>query len=173
MNQFILILNGPMVGGKTSAVEAIMNQYKKVFRLSANKIKFLISDYTPDRDRALVHASLLLIAEKMLEGGMSLLLEGGSVMQGNLNTKLKELGEKHGVKVTTINIEAPLETLKKRFEERVMNSITRGTKISVTDEAGFMERYEAYLKIKDQAEATFDSNTQNPGDIAKAIMALV
>lgn len=173
MNQFILIINGPMVGGKTSAVESIMNQYKKVFRLSANKIKFLISDYTPERDRSLVHASLLLIAENMLAGGMSLLLEGGSVMQGDLNTKLKELGAKHSIKVTTVNIEAPLETLKKRFEERVMNSITRGSKISVTDEAGFMERYNAYLLIRDQAEQTFDSNAQGPGEIAKAIMALV
>ncbi len=173
MNQFILIINGPMVGGKTSAVEVIMNQYKKIFRVSPNKIKFLISDYTPDRDRLLVHTSTLLVAEKMLEGGMSLLIEGGSVMQGSLNDEIKKLGEKRGIKVTTVNIEAPLEALKKRFDERVMNSITRGTKISVTDEEDFMKRYDAYLKIRDQAEKTFDSNTQNPGDIAKQIMTLV
>lgn len=173
MNQFILIINGPIVGGKTSAVEAIMNQYKKVFRVSPNKIKFLISDYTPDRDRHLVHTATLLVAEKMLEGGMSLLIEGGSVMQGSFNEEIGKLGTKYGVKITIVNIEAPLSTLKKRFEERVMNSITRGTKISVTDDADFMKRYDAYLKIRDQAEKTFDSNTQNPGDIAKSIMALI
>jgi len=173
MNQFILIINGPMVGGKTSAVESIMNQYKKVFRLSANKIKFLISDYTPDRDRPLVHECVILIADKMLESGMSLLMEGGSVMQGNLNENLKKLGKKYGIKVTTVNLEAPLPILKKRFEERVLNSITRGSKISVTDEADFMKRYDAYLAIRDQAEQTFDSNTQGPGEIAKQIMALV
>lgn len=173
MNQFILIINGPMVGGKTSALEAILSQQKKVFRVSPNKIKFLISDYTPDRDRELVHECTYLVAEKMLEGGMSLVVEGGSVMQGSLNDRLNQLGEKHNIKVTTVNIEAPLELLKKRFEERVMNSITKGTKISVIDEAGFMQRYDAYLKIKEQAEKTFDSSTQNPGDIAKAIMTLV
>jgi len=173
MNQFILIINGPNVGGKTSAVEVIMNQYKKVFRLSANKIKFLISDYTPDRDRTLVHESVMLIAEKMLQNGMSLLVEGGSVMQGNLNKNLEELAAKHGLKVTVVNIEAPLPVLLKRFEERIMNSITRGSKISVTDEAGFMERYNAYLKIKDRGQQTFDSSLQGPGEIAKAIMALV
>ena len=173
MNQFILIINGPNVGGKTSAVESIMNQYKKVFRLSANKIKFLISDYTPERDRTLVHESVLLIADKMLAGGMSLLVEGGSVMQGRLNENLEELAKKHDIKVTIINIEAPLPVLLKRFEERVMNSITRGSKISVTDEAGFMQRYNAYLEIKNQGLQTFDSSTQGPGEIAKAIMALV
>ena len=173
MNQFILIINGPIVGGKTSAVESIMNQYKKVFRLSANKIKFLISDYTPDRDRNLVHESVLLLADNMLKNGMSLLMEGGSVMQGNLNEGLKELADKHNIKVTIVNIEAPLEQLKKRFEERVLNSITLGKKISVIDDAGFMERYNAYLEIKDQAIKTFDSGAQGPGEIAKQIMALV
>ena len=94
-------------------------------------------------------------------------------MQGNLNDHLKTLAQKYGLKVTIVNLEAPLPALKKRFEERVMNSITRGTKISVTDEAGFMERYNAYLAIKDQAEKTFDSSLHGPGEIAKEIMALV
>jgi hypothetical protein len=173
MNQFILIINGPNVGGKTSAVESIMNQYKKVFRLSANKIKFLISDYTPDRDRMLVHEAVILVGEKMLEGGMSLLVEGGSLMQGKMNERLEELGKKHGVKVTVVNVEAPLPVLLKRFDERVMNSITRGSKISVTDEAGFMQRYNAYMERKDQGIKTFDSSLQGPGEIAKEIMALV
>ncbi len=173
MNQFILIINGPMVGGKTSAIEAIMNQYKKIFRVSPNKIKFLISDYTPDRDRSLVHETTLLVAENMLKGGMSLIVEGGSIMQGSLNDGIKKLGEVHGIKITVINIEAPLAALKKRFDERVMNSITRGTKISVVDEEEFMKRYDAYLKIRDQAKKTFDSNSQNPGDIVKEIMSII
>ncbi len=173
MNQFILILNGPIMGGKTYAAEALMSQQKKVFRLSANKIKFLISDYSPERDRKVVHESLLLIAEKMLEHGMSLLLEGGSVIQGTLNDSLVALGEKHSIKTTFVNIEAPLPVLLKRFEERIFKSTMRGTKISVTTEAEFMERYNAYLAIKDHAEKTFDSNTQSPGEIAKQILALV
>jgi len=173
MNQFILIINGPIVGGKTSAIDVILKQYKKVFRVSPNKIKFLISDYTPDRDRALVHECMILLAEKMLEHDMSLIIEGGSVMQGDLNDSITELGKKHGIKITTVNIEAPLDILKRRFEERVQSSITRGTKISVTEEAGFLKRYESYLKIKNQAESTFDSSTKSPGEIAKEIMKLV
>jgi len=61
MNQFILIVNGPVCSGKTSTVTAIMGKYKKVFSLQQNKIKWLISDYTPDRDRKAVQESLLLV----------------------------------------------------------------------------------------------------------------
>lgn len=173
MNQFILIINGPIMGGKTYTTESIMGQYKKIFRLSPNKIKFLISDYTPDRDRKAVHESILLIADKMLENGMSLLLEGGSVMQGSLNDELKKLADKYGLKVTFVNIEAPLPVLLKRFDQRLLNAVTRGSKLSVTDEKGFMDRYNAYLEIRDQAVKTFDSSTKGPGEIAKEIMALV
>ena len=161
------------MGGKTYTAEALMSQQKKIFRLSANKIKFLISDYSPERDRKVVHESLLLIAEKMLTHGMSLLLEGGSVMQGNLNDSLVALGAKHGIRTIFVNIEAPLPVLLKRFDDRLLKAATRGTKISVTTEEEFMERYNAYLAIKDQAEKTFDSNTQSPGEIAKQILQLM
>lgn len=173
MKQFILVVNGPICSGKTKALDVIMNNYKKVFRLSPNKIKFLISDYTPDRDRQAVHDATMIIAERMFKEGMSLILEGGSVAQGNLNKRLEELAEKNGINVTIVNVEAPIEVLKKRFEERTYTAIIRGSKISVTDDEGFMKRYDAYLAIKPQASATFDSNKQNPADIAKSIMTLV
>lgn len=173
MNQFILIINGPIVGGKTSAIEVIMKQYKKIFRLSINKIKFLISDYTPERDRDLVHEATLAIGEKMLEHGMSILVEGGSIMQGNFNNRLKEIGEKHGVPTTVVNIEAPLPQLLERFNNRVMEAPIRGSKISISTEQEFMQRYNAYLEIRDQAVKTFDSSAKGPGEIAKEIMALV
>ncbi len=173
MKQFILIVNGPICSGKTKALDVIMSSYKKVYRLSPNKIKFLISDYTPDRDRQAVHDSTMLVAERMFAEGMSLILEGGSVAQGNLNKRLEELAERHGVTVTVVNVEAPIEILKKRFEERIDTAVLRGAKVSVTDDEGFMQRYNAYLAIKPEALATFDSNKQNPADIAKAMMDLV
>ncbi len=173
MSQFILIVNGPIAGGKTFAIDAIMRENKKVFRVSANKIKFLISDYTPDRDRALVQESVVILAGKMLGAGMSLVVEGGSVTQGNLNKEIIKLGEKLGVKVTTVNVEAPLEVLKSRFVERVENSKVRGSKLSVKNDEDFMKRYNAYLNIRSEAEKTFDSSLQNQDEIAKGIMAIV
>ncbi len=173
MNQFILIINGPICSGKTTVIDSIMSNYKKVFRLSANKIKFLISDYNPARDRTAVHECLVIIAEKMLESGMSLVLEGGSMAQGDLNESLERVAQKHVMKITTVNIEAPLEVLEKRFNERVKTSLARGKKISVTDRDGFMERYNVYLAIKSKSEKTFDSSVLNGEEIAKQIMELV
>lgn len=173
MKQFILIVNGPICSGKTKALDVIMSSYKKIYRLSPNKIKFLISDYTPDRDRNAVHDATMLTAERMFQEGMSLILEGGSVAQGNLNQRLKELGDKNQVTTTVVNVEAPIEILKKRFEERIDTAVLRGAKVSVTDDAGFMQRYNAYLEIKPEATKTFDSSKQGPGDIAKGIMELV
>lgn len=173
MNQFILIINGPIVSGKTWAVNVIMEQYKKIFRLSANKIKFLISDYTPDRDRKLVQDCLMSIADKLLLNGMSLITEGGSVRQGDLNQQLEDLGKKHNIKVVYINIEAPLDVLKARFADRLKNSKERGSKLSVTDEQGFIQRYDAYMALKDKNWPTFDSSIMSPQEIAQEIMKLV
>jgi predicted kinase len=173
MNQFILILNGPICSGKTKVADSIMSNYKKVFSLSANKIKFLISDYTPNRDRTVVHECLMLIAEKMLQNGMSLLLEGGSVTQGKLNENLSELARKYGLGVVTVNIEAPINVLKKRFEERLAIAAERGSKLSVTNDVGYMERYNAYQSVKKEGHKVFDSSIQSPEKIAKEIMALV
>ena len=173
MKQFILIVNGPICSGKTKAIDVIMSGYKRIFRLSPNKIKFLISDYTPDIDRQAVHDATMIIAEQMCSVGMSLILEGGSVAQGNLNKRLEDLAEKNGIAFTVVNVEAPLEILKKRFAERVDTAVIRGSRVSVTDDEGYMKRYEAYLAIKPQASATFDSSKQGPGDIAKAMMELV
>jgi predicted kinase len=173
MKQSILIVNGPICGGKTKAVDVIMNNYKRVFRLSPNKIKFLISDYTPDRDRASVHECTMIIAERMFANGMSLILEGGSVAQGNLNEQLAELATKNGIALTIVNVEAPIEILKKRFEDRIDTALMRGSKISVTDDEGFMQRYNAYLAIRPTAQHTFDSSRMSPVEIGKAIMDLV
>ncbi len=172
MSQFIQIINGPVCSGKTSAIDAIMGNYKKVFRLSQNKIKWLISDYTPDRDRKAVQESLILVADKMLENGMSLILEGGSVTQGEMNTALEKVGEKYGIKTTYINIEAPLDVMKQRFAERVKVSAERGTKLSFTDDEGYMQRYNAYLAIKGD-NPVLDSGTLSPEEVAKEIMKLV
>jgi predicted kinase len=172
MNQFILIVNGPVCSGKTSTVTAIMGKYKKVFNLQQNKIKWLISDYTPDRDRKAVQESLLLVGERMLENGMSLILEGGSVTQGEMNKALETIGEKHGIKTTYVNIEAPLDVLKERFQERLKVSQERGTKLSFTDDEGYMKRYNAYTAIKGDAP-TFDTSILLPDEVSEKIMALV
>ena len=172
MNQFILIVNGPVCSGKTSTIDAIMGKYKKVFRLSQNKIKWLISDYTPDRDRKAVQDCMLLIADRMLQDGMSLILEGGSVTQGAVNAALEKIGGKYGIKAVYVNIEAPLEILKERFAQRMKDSAERGTKVSFTDDEGYMQRYNAYMAIKGDAPV-LDSSILSPEQVGEKIVDMV
>ena len=108
----------------------------------------------------------------MLENGMSLILEGGSVTQGEMNKALETIGEKHGIKTTYVNIEAPLDVLKERFQERLKVSQERGTKLSFTDDEGYMKRYNAYTAIKGDAP-TFDTSILLPDEVSEKIMALV
>ena len=44
-NQFILILNGPSCGGKSSIADILMSKYEGLFNSKGDKIKWLISQY--------------------------------------------------------------------------------------------------------------------------------
>lgn len=172
-NKFVLIINGPIDSGSRRVVEILMEKLKRVFLASANKIKFLISDYTPDKDRKIVHESVLFLAEKMLENDISLIVEGGSVEQESLNGKIKELAENKNVKIITVNIEAPVEILRERFLKRLEKSAITGGKASVFDEEGFMKRVNAYFDLKNSEDTTFDSSSEAAESIARKILALV
>ena len=167
--KFILILNGPVAAGKTTVSKAILKKIPRVFELSQNAIKWLISDYNPDTDREAVQDSLLLVAERMIKEGMNLLLEGGSVTQAAMNERLEEIGLKHDMKIIYLNIEAPLEVLKERFAERVKTAEEQKKKLSFTDEEGYMERYNAYLDLKGEAPV-IDSSILSPEQAVDAIM---
>lgn len=172
-NQFVLIINGPIDSGSRRVVEILMEKLKRVFLASSNKIKFLISDYSPERDRKLIHESLIFLSEKMLDNNISLIVEGGSVEQEGLNKKIKSLAESKNLKIITVNIEAPVEVLKERFQKRLEKSALTGGKASVFDEEGFMKRVNAYLSIKNVNDVTFDSSKEAPESIAKNILALL
>lgn len=172
-NKFVLIINGPIDSGSRRVVEILMEKLKRVFLASANKIKFLISDYTPDKDRKIIHESILFLAEKMLQNDISLIVEGGSIEQENLNQKIKDLALKENIKIVTVNIESPVEVLRERFLKRLEKSVTSGQKASVFDEEGFMKRVNAYFGLKNPENTTFDSSVEAPESIAKKILALI
>jgi adenylylsulfate kinase-like enzyme len=133
----------------------------------------LISDYTPDKDRKMIHEAISFLAEKMLENEISLIVEGGSVEQESLNKKIKSLAEDKGAKIITVNIEAPVEVLRERFLKRLEKSAITGQKASVFDEEGFMKRVNAYFELKNSEDMTFDSSKEAPEFIAKSIMSIL
>lgn len=169
-NKFILIINGPIDSGSRNVIKILMEKLKRVFLVSANKIKFLISDYNPDRDRKIIHESILFLAEKMLKNNISIIVEGGSIEQESLNEKIKDLAKIEDIKIISINIESPVEVLRKRFLQRL--ALT-DSKASVFDEDGFMKRVNAYFDLKNSEDTTFDSSVEAPELIASKILDLI
>ena len=157
MKKFILIINCPMDSGSSTLIRLLMRKIENTFKVSTNTIKFSISDYQPDRDRPTVHKATIAMAKQMLQDGYSLIVEGGSLSQEEFNKNLVvDLDPE--IVIQTINLEAPREILYDRFKQRVNKSQVDNKKISIFDDAGFEERYEAYLKIRNQGERTYDSN---------------
>lgn len=171
--QFVLIVNGTRDSGSSEVISILIEKLKKVFLVSSNKIKFLISDYVPDRDRKFVQETAVLFSEKALDDGYSIILEGGSVEQKNLNKKITDLANHRNIKIIKINIEAPIEIMKQRFFERIEKSKATGKKISVTNEEELMQRVNAYFDLKDEKDPTFDSNKESVEEIAKNILSLI
>ncbi|MEN9338357.1 MAG: hypothetical protein RI945_82 [Candidatus Parcubacteria bacterium] len=109
----------------------------------------------------------------MLENGISLIVEGGSVEQEELNKNIKNLAEEKNIPVVTVNIEAPVEILRERFLKRLEKSAITGQKASVFNEEGFMKRVNAYFTLKNREDMTFDSSEEAPEFIAKKIMGIL
>ena len=172
-NQFVLIVHGTRDSGANEVVGILNKTLKKVFFVASNRIKFLISDYTPDRDRKLVQEIAVMISEKALDNDLSVIVEGGSIEQKKLNQKITDLANTRNIKVVTVNIEAPIEMMKQKFFERIEEAKATGKKISVTNEEELMERINAYFDFKDENNPTFDSSKESVEDIAKKIISLI
>lgn len=172
-NQFVLMVHGTRDSGANEVVGILNKTLRKIFFVSQNRIKFLISDYTPDRDRKLVQEMAVMISEKALDNGLSVIVEGGSIEQKKLNQKVIDLANARNIKVVRVNVEAPIEIMKQKFFERIEEAKATGKKISVTDEEGLMERINAYFEFKDENDPTFDSSKESIEDIAKKIISLL
>ena len=172
-NQFVLIVNGTRDSGSNEVISILNKRLKQVFLIASNRIKFLISDYTPDRDRKMVQEIAVIISEKVLNNGFSIIVEGGSIEQKNFNKKITDLAGARNIKVITVNIEAPVEIMKQKFFERIEESKAIGKKVSVTNEEELMKRINAYFDLKDEKDPTFDSSKESIDEITKKILSLM
>ena len=74
----------------------------------------------------------------------------------------------------SVNIEAPIEVLEKRFLARVESAKVSSKTISVTTLEGFHSRYQWYLnQNKDYDGVVFDSEELTPEDIVAKIDDLI
>lgn len=165
---FLLILNGPSCGGKSTVSDLLCEKYSGIYKAKSDVIKWLISDYQPAAHRGVVHQMTIETMRVALSRGLSVIKEGASWEP----EKYVELSKAANVPMYTVNIEAPWEVLVSRFEARV-EAKKLGAKISNVDPKRFKELYDLYLSTKTSSELEFDSSKDTPEQIAKQIVAYV
>lgn len=162
--EFLLLVNGPSCGGKSTVSKILLEQYGGIFNVKGDHIKWLISDYDAPTHRAVVHEMTLELVKIALSDGLSVLKEGGLFEP----EKLVEIAKEHNVPFFVANISAPRQVLDSRFLERI-EAKKNGAKISNVDPKRFSELYEMYLTTKMESPLEFDSSVQTPEEIANAI----
>ena len=164
LKQFLLILNGPSCGGKSSVSDVFLGKYGGIFNAKSDQIKWLISDYDANVHQNIIHEMIVELIQVALKNGLSVLKEGALWEP----EKILQITKDMNVTFFVANISAPREILEKRFLERV-EAKKKGAKISNVDPERFWDLNDKYLATKMESPLEFDSSLQTAEEIADTI----
>ena len=171
-HQFLLLLNGPLCGGKSTLIKYMSDTYAGLFVASTDAIKWQISDFTPETYKRTISEMIVEATEVALKDNLSVVGEGlGLMSYPDLRDRYYELGEKYDARVLEANIEAPYESLRERFFERVDKGAENGEKLAVTTEEEMKKRYDFYIEHKNPELPTYDTQEARPEDIARDLLS--
>ncbi len=166
MKQYILLVSGPLCSGKTSLAEVFMKKETRVFRASFDTIKRLISNFDAEKNRGIVTELVFSLSKEAFKKNFSLYVEGSASIFEKMREFYKTLAEENNIIFLEINLEAPIEVLKKRLEERVKS----GKALVVTNMEQFMRRYNLYIEHKDSTLETYDTSKNTPEEIYLSVI---
>ncbi len=168
--QFFLIINGPSCAGKSSVSDILTETYGNIYKGKSDAIKWLISDYTPDTHRGIVHLMTLETIRVALTQGLSAIKEGALWE----TEKYTEIAKSLDIPLFIANIEAPWEVLLSRFEARVETKRQGADKkIANTSPTRFKELYDMYHAAKMTTDMAYDSSKQTSQEIAEQISSYI
>ncbi|MFA5131458.1 MAG: AAA family ATPase [Patescibacteria group bacterium] len=173
MKKFILVINGPICSGKSTVSELLLKKIPNSFRISMDKIKWFIGNYSKDKHRKVAYRLTLELARNALREGFSLIVDGSGRFDKNSNSDYKKLAKECKISYIEINIEAPIIILIKRFKERVARAKAVNSNISCTTVKKMKEFYNGYLEYKDNDLITLDSGLNSPEQISNIIIKLI
>jgi predicted kinase len=165
--QFMLIINGPSCGGKSSVSDIITGEYGGVFNSRNDTLKWLISDYEPSMHKVVVQDITLAATRAAISANLSVIKEGAFWSEPEDYVKL---AEDTGLPLFVANVEAPWDVLASRFEARIQAKKQGVKKIANVDPAKFKAIYDMYRETKADTELNFDSSLQTPEEIANVIV---
>ncbi len=167
------MLNGPMCAGKSTTSELLLSEIKNSFRVSSDKIKWLISNYSKDEHSELAYKLTLTLANSAFHEGLSLIIDSNTYSTKIASLSYMELARSENAKFIIVNIEAPIEVLTQRFKERLISAKEAKSKISVTTIDRMLEIHQKYIDDKDGNNLTFDSSLLKPEEICQKIKELI
>ena len=173
MAKFVLIIYGPPCSGKTEIVNLLFARHGGLFRVTADRTKWFISDYAAGKYVGIMPRMLLALASSAIAESFPLVVEGNTNILKGQWRDYQSLAEKHGARFFEVNLEAPLGILKGRFEHRIALAESRKIRIAVKNFAGVKQRYKIYLAHKKDSILTLDSSVLSQHAIAGKIEALV
>ncbi len=162
--QFLLIVNGPSCGGKSTTANLFLERYGNIFNAKYDHIKWLISDYDRRRDIDTVYEMTLEVARIALKNNLSVLKEGGLFEPENY----VQLAKDFNVPFFVANVSAPEDVLEQRFLDRI-EAKKNGAKIANVDPDRFRELNKIYLSTKMESPLEFDSSKQSAEEIVRTI----
>ena len=173
MVKYIIVLNGPICAGKT-AVSKLLMKKDGVFHGSYDKIKWLVSNYSAENElhRDISKEITFSAVLKAIQLGFSIVIDGG---HKDYRDRYQKLANEYNYVYLSVNIEAPLEILEKRFLERVACVKEKNNEnIAVTTLENFNSRYKWYINTnKDPEGETFNSKELTPEEIVIEIEKLI
>lgn len=161
-----------MCAGKSTLTRLFMEK-ESAFRGSYDALKWLIGGYSADIEIHRTQAKEITFGaiSAAVEQGLSIVIDGGF---NDYRERYKELAEKNDFKYLSVNIEAPVDILEKRFLERVESAMIKGNKIACKTLDGFRSRYDWYLSTnKDPDGLVFNSEELTPEEIIMKIIGVI
>lgn len=173
MSHYLLVLCGPVCAGKTTTVDLLLASEPKLIRISRDKIKRFISDYSPKENnyKAFLDKLLLSFADQAFEHGFNIIIEGSPNL--DMGKAFKELAENYSARYLEINLEASQEVITKRFYARLEKAKKEGFKLFNTTEERMLELNGKYMEIRNKEAVTIMTDTLTAEQVVEKVKEII
>lgn len=174
VNRFMLVLHGPICGGKTYFAR-YLGDNSPLFVIGSDKVKWRISDYSIKKygGRGIVNTLMFRLIEEAVQQGFSVVVEGNLRLRGERLQDLAELAAEHHMTFLEVNIEVPLKVAEERFERRLKHSKKAGIRLAEKKRSNVEKRYKRYLNDRDPTLPTLDSSVMTLEEMARQFEELL
>lgn len=173
-NPFMLILHGPICGGKTHFAR-FLGKRSRLFIVGSDKVKWCLSDYSMKKygGTGIVNNLMYRLIEEAVDQGFSVVVEGNLRLRKEKLSSLAKLCKERDVTFLQVNVEVPLEVTEKRFAQRLEDTKKSGRRLAETKRSSVPKRYQRYINDRDPTLPTLDSSTMTLEDMALRIDQLL